>query len=115
MNKVFAAAAVSLLIAAPALAQTEAPQPPAAPTQEMHRGGEHHGPMGQMHRDGQGREQMGQMHRGGERHEHAKRSALHRGRAERQGLRTRNCPADATDEAGNFAHPGGYCLPGGRS
>lgn len=91
MNRFLAAAALAMLIATPALAQTVSPPAPESTQQTMAQHRPEAGP------------------------EHARRLALHRQHRETLRMRDNSCPADSTNEAGGPTHPGGYCLPGGRS
>ena len=93
MNKLFGAAAVALLIATPALAENMAPQ---APTE-------------------QAASATTLRHDQAVRHEGALRTAHRRSERTVSGLAAASCPADSTNEAGLATHPGGYCMPGGRS
>lgn len=93
MNKLLGAAAVALLIATPALAETMAAQ---APTSQV-------------------ASAEAPRHDRSIRHERAERAPHHRTARALSSLAASPCAADSTDEAGLPVNPGGYCMPGGRS
>lgn len=97
MRKILGAVALSLLVAAPVLAQAAAPQ------------GSTTAPDSQVPSTRRSHDQTAMSRR-----MHGNLDARHRvtrGAA----MRESRCPADSTNEAGQPTTPGGYCLPGGRS